>query len=158
MGEAGAGRFVRGGSPSDEGVLAGLVAECMDHGWGRSQIAAALAARGARVRLVVETGRGPVAFLLARRIVDVLEIDLVGVHPDHRRRGMARQLLETLIAEESAAGLAEARLELAASNGAARRLYEGLGFVVVGSRSRYYPDGDDALLLARFLREGTASR
>ena len=32
---------------------------------------------------------------------------------------------------------------------AAAALYAGLGFVVVGRRERYYPDGEDALLLTR---------
>ncbi len=160
MGETRLDCRMRGVNPSDEGALVALVAESMDDGWGPSQIAAALVARGARVRLVetVRTDPMPLAFLFARRIVDVLEIDLIGVRPGHRRRGMARWLLETLIAEETGADLAEVRLELAASNEAARSLYEGLGFVVVGRRSRYYPDGEDALLLARSLREGTAVR
>jgi ribosomal-protein-alanine N-acetyltransferase len=41
------------------------------------------------------------------------------------------------------------QLELAATNAPALALYQGLGFVVVGRRSRYYPDGEDALLLSR---------
>jgi ribosomal protein S18 acetylase RimI-like enzyme len=54
-----------------------------------------------------------------------------------------------LIEAERAEGMRAVELELAASNDAARALYEGLGFVVVGRRSRYYPDGDDALLLTK---------
>jgi ribosomal-protein-alanine N-acetyltransferase len=54
-------------------------------------------------------------------------------------------------------GLAEARLELAASNDPARGLYERLGFMVVGRRKRYYPDGDDALLLSRMISSGRSA-
>jgi ribosomal protein S18 acetylase RimI-like enzyme len=39
--------------------------------------------------------------------------------------------------------------DLRASNRSAHALYAGLGFVVVGTRSRYYPDGEDATLLTR---------
>lgn len=88
-------------------------------------------------------------FVIARRIIDVLEIDLVAVRRSMRRCGIARALLGALIEGEVRSGLAEARLELASANEAARLLYEGLGFVVVGRRTRYYPDGDDALLLSR---------
>ncbi len=91
---------------------------------------------------------------MARRIADLLEIDLVGVRAEHRRAGIARSLLAGLIEEETEMSLAEARLELAASNDAARALYLGLGFMVVGRRKRYYPDGDDALLLSRMIFSG----
>jgi ribosomal-protein-alanine N-acetyltransferase len=86
--------------------------------------------------------------VLARRVGDLLEIDLVGVRRSMRRRGIAGGLLRALLAEEGQTDLAETRLEFAASNAAARALYEGLGFVVVGRRTRYYPDGDDALMLS----------
>ena len=158
MGERLLDSSVRGLNPSDEAVLVRLVAESMDRGWGRAEIAAGIVAKGARVRLAeVGTPLRPVGFVLARRLADLLEIDLLGVHPGHRRHGVARRLLEALIEEESASDLGEIRLELAASNRAARLLYEGLDFVVVGRRTRYYPDGEDALLLARRLREGRAA-
>ena len=45
--------------------------------------------------------------------------------------------------------------DLRASNGAARGLYEASGFVVVGRRPRYYPGGEDALLMTLDLPERT---
>jgi ribosomal-protein-alanine N-acetyltransferase len=42
---------------------------------------------------------------------------------------------------------AELILELRASNVPARALYEQAGFVVAGRRPRYYPGGEDALLM-----------
>ena len=92
-----------------------------------------------------------IGFVLSRRILDLLEIDLVGVDPMSRRGGVAARLLARLIEAERVAGLVEARLELSASNSAASALYAGLGFVVVGRRPRYYPDGSDALLLTLLL-------
>ena len=91
---------------------------------------------------------------LTARIVDLLEIDLVGVQTEHGRRGIAQMLLDELIEDETRAGLAEARLELAASSDPALGLYTGPGFMVVGRRTRYYPDGDDALLLSRITLTG----
>jgi ribosomal protein S18 acetylase RimI-like enzyme len=79
---------------------------------------------------------------------DLIEIDIVAVHPGHRRRGIARRLLASLMGEARRCGLREARLELATDNEEALSLYTGLGFVVVGRRARYYPDGSDALLLS----------
>jgi ribosomal-protein-alanine N-acetyltransferase len=147
----------RSGNPSDRGKLEALVAESMAGGWGADSISSALAGCAARVRLA-EGGDGLLlGFVLARRIVDLLEIDLVGVRPAQRRCGVARSLIESLIEDEVGRGLAEARLELAASNEPARGLYEGLGFMVVGRRKRYYPDGDDALLLSRMISSGRSA-
>ncbi len=117
--------------------------------WTRSQLEGALAGAGARAIWARSVASGPIGFVVARRIADLLEIDLVGVDPGHRRAGTAARLLRDLLLAEEGAGMAEARLELAASNAPARALYEQLGFVVVGRRARYYPDGGDALLLSR---------
>ena len=113
--------------------------------------------RGARRARAVRRGKRcgvPPGFVWARRIVDLLEVDLVGVRVEHRRCAVARSLLGRLIEDETMAGLVEARLELAASNDPARGLYVGLGFMVVGRRTRYYPDGDDALLFSRLIFPG----
>ncbi len=45
-------------------------------------------------------------------------------------------------------------LEVRASNAAALRLYESLGFQRVGLRRRYYADGEDAVLMTLALRQG----
>ncbi len=130
-----------------------LAETVMAHPWTPVQIARALESPTFRARLAldgrVETGPVPIGIVLGRRVVDLLELDLVGVDPSRRRGGVARALLRSLLASERAAGIAEPRLELGASNGPAMALYEGLDFVVVGRRSRYYPDGDDALLLTK---------
>jgi ribosomal-protein-alanine N-acetyltransferase len=144
-------------NPSSRGRLEALIAESIAGGWGADSISSALAGSAVRVRLA-EGGDGLLlGFVLARRVVDLLEIDLVGVRPEQRRCGVARSLIESLIEDEVGMGLAEARLELAASNDPARGLYEGLGFMVVGRRKRYYPDGDDALLLSRMISSGRSA-
>ncbi|NVN31455.1 ribosomal-protein-alanine acetyltransferase, partial [Endobacter medicaginis] len=45
-------------------------------------------------------------------------------------------------------------IEVAAGNGPAIALYRGCGFVEVGRRRRYYPDGDDALVMVLSLSAG----
>ncbi|MFO0690497.1 MAG: GNAT family N-acetyltransferase [Myxococcota bacterium] len=154
----------RAGSPDLE-RLVGLVARCIEPAWSPAAIAGALA--GAAARALVAEAAGPaeggpgagsgaglarlVGFVLARRILDAVEIDLVGVDPTARRQGIARRILLTLLEAEGAQGAVVAQLELSAANPAAAELYAGLGFVVVGRRPRYYPGGHDALLLSRAL-------
>lgn len=42
-------------------------------------------------------------------------------------------------------------LEVRASNHAAIHLYEKEGFEIVGSRPRFYNDGEDAILMNKYL-------
>lgn len=73
-------------------------------------------------------------------------VDLA-VAPPLRRRGVGRRLLSALTAELRSRGARAITLEVRAGNLGALSLYRGEGFVVEGRRPRYYPDGEDALVL-----------
>jgi mycothiol synthase len=85
---------------------------------------------------LAESAGRPVGFLLARRWQDkhVGFIDLLGVHPDHRTRGLATTMLQSAFACFAAAGLREAELGVASDNPNALRLYKRSGMT---ERSRY---------------------
>ena len=70
-----------------------------------------------------------VGFALTRRRRDTATgyIDLLAVHPDHRRRGIARALLTHTFAACAAAGLRSAALGVASDNPPAMALYEAVG-------------------------------
>jgi ribosomal-protein-alanine N-acetyltransferase len=144
---------IRRAGIEDLAALVPVVRACFADGWGESALASALRGREARAWVVLREA-GPdsalVGFVLARRITELVEIDLVGVEPRARRDGVAARLLKRLLEVEAGEGLVEARLELSSQNAPAAALYAALGFVVVGRRPRYYPDGSDALLLSRF--------
>jgi ribosomal-protein-alanine N-acetyltransferase len=95
------------------------------------------------------------SFLLAMAsawlVVDELQITAVAVHPDHRRQGLARQLLEAMLKLGREAGADRATLEVSSANGAARALYAGLDFKEAAVRHGYYRNGDDALIQWRKL-------
>jgi [ribosomal protein S18]-alanine N-acetyltransferase len=74
----------------------------------------------------------------------------------YRCRGVGTRLLAALIERATAAGMAEAFLEVRPSNTAAIRLYQSMGFEQVGMRSGYYQAAggrEDAAVLRRMLRE-----
>lgn len=77
------------------------------------------------------------------------DIQTVGVRADQQGRGVARALLQPLLAEIDAAGATHTMLEVRGDNAAAQHLYDRLGFVRIGERRRYYPDGGDALIMRR---------
>ena len=73
----------------------------------------------------------------------------VGVDPAHRRRGVARMLLEPLVraADERDSQMF---LEVRTDNEAALTLYESYGFTRLAVRRKYYPvSGADAYTMIR---------
>ena len=79
-------------------------------------------------------------------------LNLLAVHPAHRRRGLARRLLTWL--EESAltAGTFTVGLELRAGNAAARAFYAALGYLETGEVPGYYQGVEAAIRLTRDVR------
>jgi tRNA threonylcarbamoyladenosine biosynthesis protein TsaB len=72
----------------------------------------------------------------------------IAVAPGSRRQGIARALLEDLLAYAEARGVAAIALEVRVSNFPAQWLYRAFGFRVAGLRRRYYRDtGEDALVM-----------
>jgi ribosomal-protein-alanine N-acetyltransferase len=130
-----------------EGITA-LIVRAMPHPWSAGQVRDALASERSSLIWQEDDAGDLVGCVVGRRVArNLVEIDLVAVDPECRREGRGRLLLEELMAAERAGGVDEFRLELAFGNGPALALYEAVGFVVVGRRARYYPDGADALLL-----------
>jgi ribosomal-protein-alanine N-acetyltransferase len=81
-------------------------------------------------------------------VLEEMHIINLAVHPEHRRKGIARRLLTEGLAQARALGAELAWLEVRPSNAPARVLYESFGFKEVGRRPRYYDDtNEDALLL-----------
>lgn len=90
----------------------------------------------------------PLGFMLAWHVADELHVHNVAVHPQHRRQGIARALMDEVSRYMNEFGVTRSWLEVRQSNQPARRLYEGFGYTVVGVRSAYYADGEDALEMA----------
>jgi ribosomal protein S18 acetylase RimI-like enzyme len=72
----------------------------------------------------------------ATRSLDPSEAHLrmVGVHPDYRRRGIARRLVRECIGMARGSGKSKLTLETMPEMSAARALYESLGFTRGGTR------------------------
>lgn len=70
----------------------------------------------------------------------------IAVHPEARRQGLARQLMEASDAFLHEADILDLYLEVRTSNAPARALYEALGWQVQRVRKAYYRDGEDAAI------------
>lgn len=101
--------------------------------------------------LVVRTPSRRVAgFCSFWLVVDEIHINNVAILPELRGHGLGTRLMRRVLTEGLRLGAARATLEVRASNDAARRFYEGLGFAVAGVRKHYYTNPvEDALILWR---------
>lgn len=75
------------------------------------------------------------------------DIQTIGVLPEFEGRGIARAMMDELIAEAVRRGAGEIMLEVSSTNPRAQRLYERYGFTHIHARRRYYRDGSDGLIM-----------
>ena len=93
-------------------------------------------------------GSTPLGFVLVWRAADELHVIDVAVEPESRRLGVARLLLQQVMADGRATGAAVVLLEVRQSNEAALALYGALGFSRTDVRRAYYSDnGEDAIIM-----------
>ncbi len=95
--------------------------------------------------------------ILARAVADEAEVLTIAVLPAARRHGIGRRLLAAAIARAGTMGGVMFFLEVSDVNTGALLLYETSGFVQIGRRRRYYPDGSDALVMRRPITCGAAA-
>jgi ribosomal-protein-alanine N-acetyltransferase len=81
-------------------------------------------------------------------IAGEVEIHNVATAPECQGSGVGSLLLSAIFAYMDDQGIDSAFLEVRKSNVAAMRLYEHFSFVVTAVRKKYYPDGEDALLMS----------
>lgn len=87
-------------------------------------------------------------FIVYRIAVDEAEIITIGVNPEMRRNGIASTMIGIIEKTLKNQGVKKIFLEVASNNEPAKRLYESMGFKMVGLRPKYY-DGVDAILMAK---------
>src|ERR671927_320039 len=114
--------------------------------WSRSMFAGELAKPGS-LCLGAFDGGTLVGYMIISRYVDAWHVMNVAVDPEHRRRGVAKRLLERMFELTDGAERGYT-LEVRVSNDPAIRLYERLGFRPRGVRRGYYTDNrEDALIM-----------
>ncbi len=75
----------------------------------------------------------------------------IAVAPGYRRQGIASGLLSAVLHWGSIRGCSRAYLEVRVGSPSARAAYGRMGFYTEGIRSRYYEDGEAALVMVRDL-------
>lgn len=101
------------------------------------------------VTRVARTDNRIAGYIVANRVIDEGHILDLAVDPVFRRSGIASALVQDVLNHLKENRCHAIFLEVRASSTAARRLYEGFGFSVLGIRKRYYSSPEeDAVLMA----------
>ena len=94
-----------------------------------------------------------VGYVLFWFLAEEVDIHNIAVHPDFRRQGIGRLLLEQVVDAARRQERLRVTLDVRFSNAPAQSLYRNFGFIIRGLRKGYYSDnGEDALVMALELR------
>ena len=129
--------------------IALLERECFADPWSQQSIASELH-NPLSLWLVAQEGQTLLGYVGSQTCLDETDMMNIAVFPASRRQGVARALIEALVSALREGGSKQLTLEVRASNGPARQLYESLGFLQVGLRKNYYRNPkEDALILRK---------
>ena len=119
-------------------MMPAIFDERFGEGWTGDQVVASLASAvrcwGELLRVDGQTA----GFSLTRQVADEAELLLVGVVPSLRSSGLGRALILRAIADAEMKNARTLHLEVRENNDVARRIYESLGFEIIGRRKSYY--------------------
>ncbi len=91
-----------------------------------------------------------IGYVGSQIVPDEADMMNLAVSNDHRRKGIGRELVCSLLTALKDRGVRSLTLEVRASNAPACALYENLGFLQVGRRPNYYQKPkEDALILRK---------
>lgn len=80
------------------------------------------------------------------------DIEGVVVKKEYRNKGVGALLISELEKKLKETKKEKIFLEVRKSNAVAKRLYEKMGFNLIGQRKGYYSDGEDAVIMAKELK------
>ena len=128
-----------------------LVEHGLDWAWTPGRVAARVRRRDALVVVARDAGADIAGFAIMRYGDDDAHLDLLGVRPDCRRRGVGRALVEWVEKPALVAGITAVFLEVRESERGARAFYERLGYRTLGRLAGYYQGREAALRMGREL-------
>ena len=86
-------------------------------------------------------------------VLPIADVQTIAVAPEAQGRGLGTRLLRTIITAAREQRAEQVLLEVRADNPGAQALYRREGFEHIHTRPRYYPDGEDALIMQKPLTD-----
>ena len=129
--------------------VAQLEKECFHDPWSENSIASELK-NPLSLWLVAVDGQQVVGYVGSQSVMGEADMMNIAVSAQYRRKGIAQELVERLVAQLREKDVYSLTLEVRASNEPAKALYSKLGFAPVGRRPNYYRNPkEDALILRK---------
>lgn len=123
---------------------------CFDDPWSYEMLYNDIFDNDITVYMVVEKQGKVIGYGGMWIIFDEAHITNVCIHPELRRKGYAKKLMEVLTKEAADMGAYSMTLEVRVSNEGAMKLYNNCGFHIQGVRKKYYSNnGEDAYIMWR---------
>ena len=135
---------------SDLLAIAALEKECFSDPWNHRALAESFLS-GHFYGSLLEEDNAVVAYGGVSVFGEDAEVQLIGVSEMYRRCGRGGRVLEDLLAIAGEKGARRVFLEVRVSNSPAIMLYLRHGFDGLYARSRYYADGEDAIVMMKEL-------
>lgn len=141
--------MIRTMTAAEVSQVARLEKICFPDPWSERSVASELD-NALSLWLVAMEGEQLAGYVGSQTVMGETDMMNIAVDPDHRRKGIAKALVEALVAELKARESHCLTLEVRASNEPAKALYETLGFFQVGLRKNYYRNPkEDALIMRK---------
>jgi ribosomal-protein-alanine N-acetyltransferase len=143
---------------TDAGQLAAMSNSLVEHGfrpsWSPSRIGWHIRHPDSLVLCARTSAQVIAGFAIMHYGRDTAHLNLLAVDPEHRRRGVARQLINWLEETALGAGTFVIGLELRATNDGAFAFYHSLGYRELDRVEGYYQGIETAIRMVRDLRTG----
>ena len=95
------------------------------------------------------SGQRVIGFICFRNVVEESELLDIAVHPDYRKMGIGKKLMQFYINFSRRRGIHTFYLEVNASNQSAIHLYQSFAYQFSGVRKNFYQGKSDALLMTK---------
>ena len=137
--------------PEHVAFVAEMERQCFSDPWSEKSVASELD-NPLSLWLIAEVDGVVAGYVGSQTVLDSADMMNLAVSPNFRRQGIAERLVNGLMEALGEKGVKSLLLEVRISNEPAKRLYQKLGFEIVGKRPGYYEKPrEDALILRKEL-------
>ena len=138
----------------DIAAVAEIERLCFDEPWSEKSLELLLDEKNAGFVAVIDGQVAAYGGIVT--VLDEGQITNIATHPDYRRRGLARAIMDAIDAFSYESGIVYLSLEVREQNSAARALYELCGWHNAGLRKNFYSKPrDNAVIMIKEFLKGT---
>lgn len=136
----------------DIAAVAEIERLCFDEPWSEKSLELLLDEKNAGFVAVIDGQVAAYGGIVT--VLDEGQITNIATHPDYRRRGLARAIMDAIDAFSYESGIVYLSLEVREQNSAARALYELCGWHNAGLRKNFYskPRDNAVIMIKEFLK------